>query len=85
MPTDVRADHSGSDIGPRRPLLRAWVVLGIGVWNVWVWATRLVNAFRDEGASAAADVVHGVLFSVSLALGVVLVVIGWRMRREARG
>ena len=63
---------------------RGWIVLAIGVWNVWVWATRLVNAVRDGGASAAADVVHGVLFSVSLLLGVVLVVIGWRMVREAR-
>lgn len=85
MPTDARVATPGPGSGPRRPLRRAWLVLGIGVWNVWVWATRLVNAFRDGGTSAASDVVHGVLFGVSLALGVVLVVIGWRMRREARG
>lgn len=64
---------------------RGTILLLIAAWNLWLWVTRIYNL--AEGAtdfSAAFIGVHAVLYVVSIALAVVLAVMGWRMRREAR-
>lgn len=64
---------------------RGAVLLAVAAWNLWVWGTRIVNMVQDAPAYTPAFVaVHLLLYGGSLALTVVLAVIGWRMRREAR-
>jgi hypothetical protein len=64
---------------------RGWIVLAIGVWNLWVWVTRLYNLATDDAAQQtfAFNAVHAALYGGSIVLALVLVVIGWRMRAEA--
>ncbi len=62
---------------------RAWVLLAFAAWNVWVWATRLINLLGDrEDFSVGFVVVHVVLFVGGFGGAALLAAIGWRMRRE---
>lgn len=64
---------------------RGWVLLAIAAWNVWLWGTRIRNLVADAGDfSVAFNLVHAVLYGVSLLLAAVLAVLGWRMLREGR-
>ena len=66
--------------------IRSWVLLAFAAWNVWVWGTRAANMIGERTEwSVGFVVVHLVLFGTGLAAAVVLGVVGWRMRREARG
>jgi hypothetical protein len=62
---------------------RANVLLAAAAWTVYVWVTRMWNIARDPDHDFGFKAVHGVLAVVSLAFAVALVVIGFRMRREA--
>jgi small neutral amino acid transporter SnatA (MarC family) len=63
---------------------RSTLLLAAAAWTIWVWATRIWNIVGDPGHDAAFKVVHSLLALVSIAFGVALAVVGWRMRREAR-
>jgi hypothetical protein len=63
---------------------RATFLFAFAAWNVWVWATRLVNLFDDTTTySVPFVVVHSVLFVGGFGGAAVLTVMGVRMRREA--
>lgn len=65
---------------------RGGLLLGLGLFQVWLWATRVVNLLQDpEPRSAAFVVVHALLYAAAFGCAFVLLGLGWRMRREARG
>lgn len=65
---------------------RGLVLLVLGLFQVWLWTTRVVNLLGDpEPRTTGFVVVHAVLYAAAFASAGVLLVIGWRMRREARG
>jgi small neutral amino acid transporter SnatA (MarC family) len=64
--------------------LRANVLLAAAAWTLYVWVTRIWNILQDPAHPAGFKVVHSLLALVSVAFGVALLVIGWRMRRESR-
>lgn len=64
---------------------RAWLLLAVGSFQVWLWVTRLWNLTNDPTPrSTGFVVVHAVLYVTALAAAAVLLALGWRMRREAR-
>lgn len=79
-------DEPGAVAVPARThRIRSWVLLAFAAWNVWVWTTRAVNMVGERQEwSVGFVVVHLLLFAGGLVGAVVLGVIGWRMRREAR-
>lgn len=65
---------------------RAWLLLGLGVFQVWLWTTRVVNLVGDPTPRSAGFVaVHAVLYTAAFGCAFLLLGLGWRMRREARG
>jgi hypothetical protein len=63
---------------------RGVMLLAIGVFQLWLWTTRLVNLVQDsEPRTTAFIVVHAALYGASFGAAGVLVALGWRMRREA--
>ena len=63
---------------------RAVVLLGLAVFQFWLWGTRTVNLLQDAGSFSTAFVgVHLGLYAVAIGAGVVLAVLGGRMWREA--
>ena len=63
---------------------RSTLLLAAAAWTIWVWATRIWNILGDPAHDAAFKAVHSLLALVSVAFGVALAVVGWRMRREER-
>ena len=83
MATDVRSPVSSRRARVMRR--RGNILLVIAAWNLWLWATRIYNlAEGAEDFTAAFIGAHAVLYVVSIGLSVVLAVMGWRLRREAR-
>lgn len=85
-PVTPAAPRDGEVAVPARThRLRAWVLLAFAAWNVWVWGTRFANMLGERTEwSVAFVVVHLLLFAGGFGGAVVLGVVGWRMRREAR-
>ena len=64
---------------------RALLLAGLGLFQVWLWTTRLVNLVNDpEPRTTGFIVVHAVLYVAAFGTAFVLLGLGWRMRREAR-
>lgn len=64
---------------------RGLVLLVIGLFQVWLWTTRMINLLGDpEPRTTGFIVVHAVLYLAAFGCAGVLLVVGWRMRREAR-
>lgn len=88
MSTDVRPPTgvaSTTVVPSRTHRRRAWFLLAFAAWNVWVWATRLVNLLGDgQEHSAAFIAVHIVLYAGGFGGAAVLTVMGVRMLAEAR-
>lgn len=64
---------------------RGMLLLAVALFQFWVWGTRIVNLLGEsEGFSTAFVAVHMVLYVTSIAVGIVLAVLGVRMWREAR-
>ena len=59
----------------------AGVLLAAGIWTLFVWLTRIGNILGDD-RSTSFKVVHVVLASVSVALGIA---VGWIGLRAWRG
>ena len=52
----------------------------------WLWTTRLVNLVSDPTPRSAGFIaVHAVLYTAAFGCAFLLLGLGWRMRREARG
>jgi thiol:disulfide interchange protein len=64
---------------------RSTLLLAAAAWTIWVWVTRIWNIVGDPAHDGAFKAVHSLLALVSIAFGVALGVVGWRMRREERG
>ena len=65
---------------------RGWVLLAIGAFQVWLWVTRVINLVGDPTPRTTGFVVvHAVLYAAAFGCAFVLLGLGWRMRREARG
>jgi hypothetical protein len=62
---------------------RSNLLLAAAAWTLYVWGTRMWNIASDPAHDLGFKVVHGLLALVSVAFGVALGVVGWRMRREA--
>jgi hypothetical protein len=88
-PTSVRDGASSSAATVLTPVRvhrrRGLVLLGLAVFQFWLWGTRIWNLVRDaDGFSAAFVAVHAVLYVAAIGAGVLLAVLGTRMLREAR-
>ncbi len=89
-PLDHRSDAAPGAAGdrltsPTTHRRRGWVLLAIGVFQVWLWTTRVINLVNDsEPRTTGFVVVHAVLYAAAFGAAFVLLAIGWRMRREAR-
>jgi hypothetical protein len=63
---------------------RALVLLALGVFQLWLWGTRIVNLLQELGSFSAAFIaVHLVLYVAAIGAGVVLLGLGWAQLREA--
>jgi hypothetical protein len=62
---------------------RGLVLLALGVFQLWLWGTRIVNLLRDAGDFSTAFVgIHLALYTAAIGAGIVLGVLGWRQWRE---
>lgn len=62
---------------------RGLVLLALGVFQLWLWGTRVVNLLEDTGSFSAAFVaVHLVLYTAAIGAGVLLLWLGARTLRE---
>lgn len=88
MPAPVRDDVPGAAPGVTDPSThrrRAWFLLAVAVWNLWLWATRIWNLMQDETPRTTGFVVvHAVLYTASIVVAVAVGWVGWQMWREAR-
>jgi hypothetical protein len=64
---------------------RGLALMGVGAFQLWLWATRIVNLVgAAEDRSRAFVGVHLALYTAAIALGGLLTLLGTRMVREAR-
>lgn len=85
MATDVSPRPDVLQVPRRRHRRRALLLLGVALWSVWLWGTRIRNLVAGADDFSAAFIgVHAVLYGVSLAIAAVLAVVGVRMWRESR-
>jgi hypothetical protein len=84
--TDLHVTGSDTVVVPvRTHRRRAVLLLGLALFQFWLWGTRIVNLLEDAGSFGAAFVaVHLVLYLAAIGAGVLLAVLGTRMWREAR-
>lgn len=77
--------EQGVVVPARRHRRRGLLLIGLGVFQWWLWGTRIVNLLQDADSFAAAFVgVHVALYTVAIIAGTVLVSLGWRQVGEAR-
>jgi hypothetical protein len=83
--TGVGSEHATQVAVPAgRHRRRAWLLLAVGAFQVWLWTTRLFNLASDPTPRTAGFVVvHAVLYAAAFGAAGVLLALGWRMRREA--
>lgn len=63
----------------RRPA----VLMAASLWTVWVWTSRIFIISGQDDNSTGFLVVHYTLAAISIAFGVAVGWIGWRLRRES--
>lgn len=62
---------------------RGLALLALGLFQLWLWGTRIVNLLQEVGSFSAAFVaVHLVLYTAAIGAGVLLLWFGGRMLRE---
>ena len=66
----------------------AWLLIGVGIWNFWVWGTFIKNLAaahsRGEQHPDGYYVAHSILIVVDLLIGAVLLWVGIRALRAAK-
>jgi hypothetical protein len=83
--TDLHVTGDTIEVSARTHRRRAMLLLGLALFQFWLWGTRIVNLLEDTGSVSAAFVaVHLVLYLAAIGAGVLLAVLGTRMWREAR-
>lgn len=84
-PLDTRPTSDDVSVPTRTHRRRALVLAGLGLFQVWLWTTRLVNLVNDpEPRTTGFIVVHAVLYLAAFGTAFVLLGLGWRMWREAK-
>lgn len=61
--------------------IHANLLLAAAAWTIWVWSVRIWNILGDPHPFGF-KLVHGLLAIVSVGFGVIIGVIGWRLRRQ---
>ena len=87
MTTPLNTRPTSGDVSVPTPThrRRALVLAGLGLFQVWLWTTRLVNLVNDpEPRTTGFIVVHAVLYLAAFGTAFVLLGLGWRMWREAK-
>lgn len=83
MAIDVTDQHRTVAIPARVHRRRGLLLLGLGVFQLWLWGTRIVNLLGDAGDVSTAFVgVHLTLYVLAIGAGIVLGVVGWKQWRE---
>jgi fatty acid desaturase len=84
--TDLHVTGSDTvEVPARTHRRRAVLLLGLALFQFWLWGTRVVNLLEEVGSFSAAFVaVHLVLYVAAIGAGVLLAVLGVRMWRESR-
>ncbi len=61
------------------------MLVALGVFQLWLWGTRIANLLGETGSFSAAFVaVHLALYGAAIGAGVLLVVLGGRHLAEVR-
>ena len=61
------------------------LLVALGVFQWWLWGTRIVNLLEGADSFTTAFVgVHLALYTLAIGAGTVLVALGWRHLGEAR-
>ena len=64
---------------------RGLVLLGLGLFQLWLWGTRIVNLLGESDSFSSAFVaVHLVLYIAAIGAGVLLLILGVLQLREVR-
>jgi hypothetical protein len=62
---------------------RGLLLLALGLFQLWLWGTRIFNLLADAGEFSTAFVgVHLVLYTAAIGAGIVLGGLGWTQWRE---
>jgi hypothetical protein len=62
---------------------RGLALLALGLFQLWLWGTRIVNLLQEAGSFSAAFVaIHLVLYVAAIGAGVLLLWFGGRMLSE---
>jgi hypothetical protein len=62
---------------------RGLALLALGLFQLWLWGTRIVNLLQEVGSFSTAFVaVHLVLYVAAIGAGILLLWFGGRMLRE---
>ncbi|UDY24385.1 SCO4848 family membrane protein [Nocardioides sp. Kera G14] len=66
----------------------AWLLIGVGIWNFWVWGTFIKNLSaahsRGEEHPDGYWIAHSILIVVDLVIGAVLLALGVKALRASR-
>jgi hypothetical protein len=64
---------------------RGWLLVGVALFQLWLWGTRIVNLLAEVGSFSAAFIaVHAVLYVAAIGVAIVVGGLGLRQLREAR-
>lgn len=63
---------------------RAALLLAAAAWTIYVWCFRIWNILQDPAHSFGFKAVHSLLALVSVAFGIAIAVVGWRLYQESR-
>ncbi|SFC73743.1 hypothetical protein SAMN04487968_110114 [Nocardioides terrae] len=66
----------------------AWLLIGVGIWNFFIWITFAKNLSaahsRGEDHPSGYWIAHTVLIVVDLVIGAILATVGLRALRSAK-
>ena len=63
---------------------RGLLLFALGLFQLWLWGTRVMNLLgAEESFSAAFVAVHLVLYAAAIVAGLLLFALGWRLLRES--
>lgn len=83
MTVDVTDQRRSVSIPARVHRRRGLLLLGLGLFQLWLWGTRIVNLLGDAAEFSTAFVgIHLALYTAAIGAGIVLGVLGWTQWRE---
>ena len=83
MTVDVTDQRRTVTIPARVHRRRGLLLLVLGLFQLWLWGTRIVNLLGDAGEFSTAFVgIHLALYTAAIGAGIVLGWLGWTQWRE---